>query len=46
MNLINLRWMFAHDPGCVKTLQTLVGAQQKNQFGSRGESFMRQMLSD
>jgi hypothetical protein len=40
------QWMASYDPGCVKTLQTIVGAQQKNQVGSRGESFMRQMLSD
>jgi hypothetical protein len=33
------------DPGCVKTLQTLIGAQQKNQIGGRNESFMRKMHS-
>src|SRR5947207_8030033 len=29
------------DPGCVKTLEAIVGAQQKNRSHSLDESFMR-----
>src|SRR5438094_2419576 len=31
----------ANDPGCVKTLEAIVGAQQKNRCHSLDESFMR-----
>src|SRR5206468_8119348 len=31
----------AIDPGCVKTLEAIVGAQQKNRSHSLDESFMR-----
>src|SRR5262249_28580125 len=30
-----------HDPGCVKTLEAFVGAQQKNRTCGLSESFMR-----
>src|SRR5436190_18650161 len=31
----------AYDPGCVKTLEAIVGAQQRNRSHSLDESFMR-----
>src|SRR5438094_6885746 len=33
--------MTESDPGCVKTLEAIVGAQQKNRSHSLDESFMR-----
>ena len=45
------RWILARnglsafDPGCVKTLPTVVSTQQKNRTCRLGESFMRQRHS-
>src|SRR5436305_12139822 len=37
----HVRFVAALDPGCVKTLEAIVGAQQKNRSHSLDESFMR-----
>src|SRR5436305_15338628 len=37
----HVRFVAALDPGCVKTLEAIIGAQQKNRSHSLDESFMR-----
>jgi hypothetical protein len=41
----SLAGMAAYDPGCVKTLEAVASAQQKNRIWDLGESFVRERHS-